>query len=68
MRIASALLSLKEKRRSGNKNKSDTTVEINVEEETKKVVIPMGTLEIYKELIKMMDAEEVEKIIDCVAN
>ena len=40
-------------------------MEINVDGETKEV-IPMGTLEAYKELIKMLDAGEVEKIIDHV--
>ena len=39
---------------------------INVGGETKQVAIPMGTLEVYKELIKMLDAEEVGKIIDHV--
>ena len=41
-------------------------MEINVEGETKEVAIPMGMLEVYKELIKTLDAEEVGKIIDCV--
>ena len=43
-------------------------MEINVEGLMRQVVIPMGTLEVYKELIKTLDAEEVEKIIDCVMN
>ena len=37
---------------------------INVEGEMKEVVISMGMLEVYKELIKTLDAEEVGKIID----
>ena len=68
LRIVSALLGLKEKRGSGSEDKSDRTMEINVEGEMNEVVIPMGTLEVYKELIKTLEAEEVEKIIDCVMN
>ena len=68
LRIVSALLSLKEKIGSGSEDKSDKTMEINVEGETKEVAIPMGTLEVYKELIKMLDAEEVGKIIDHMMN
>ena len=66
LRIVSALLGLKEKRGSGSEDKSDRTMEINVEGETKEVAIPMGMLEVYKELIKTLDAEEVGKIIDHV--
>ena len=60
------MFSLKEKRGSGSEDKSDRTMEINVEGETKEVAIPMGMLEVYKELIKTLDTEEVGKIIDCV--
>ena len=45
LRIVSALLSLKEKGGSGSEDKSDRTMGINVEGETKEVAIPMGGLQ-----------------------